>query len=114
VRPQWSTACAIIFWRNAANQTAARRASHACLGHRPVTVYGIIDTLGPGTINTGNKPNLVYDIIVETPDQIDLAGVYEGRPPIGELVRFAQKRNFALYGKIEKKDGKTDVYRAPL
>jgi hypothetical protein len=114
VAPQMIDGVRYLFWRNAANQTGGLvERLTPVLDNDLVTVYGIIDTQWPAVITTGDKPNLAYDIIVETPDQIDLVGVYEGRPPIGELVRFIQKRTVALYGKIEKKDGKTDIYRAP-
>jgi len=104
-----------LFWRNAANQTSGMVERLTPLAENdPVTVIGIVDAMGPQMIKTGEMPTLAYDIVLDTPDSIQLVGVYEGRPPIGELVRLAQRRTVGMYGKIDKKDGKTDIYKAPL
>jgi hypothetical protein len=101
-----------LFWRNAAEQNAERLTP--LNENDPVTVFGIIDSVWPQMIKSGDKPNLAYDIVIDAPDALELVGVYEGHPPIGELVRFAQRRTVGIYGKIDKKDGKTDIYKAPF
>jgi len=105
-----------IFWRNAGEQTNGIVERITPMSENdPITVYGIIDTVWPQMmIKDDDKPKLAYDIVVDTPDAVQLVGVYEGHPPIGELVRIAQSRTVALYGQMDKKDGKVNVYRPPL
>jgi len=103
-----------IFWRNVAEQAGGIVERVTPMSENdPVTVYGIVDTAWPQIIKDGDKPNLAYDIVIDTPDSLQLVGVYEGRPPVGQLVRFAESRTVGLYGKVDKKDGKTEVYRPP-
>ena len=114
IRPFMDAGARFLFWRNAANQTDGIVERLTPLNENdPVTVFGIIDTAWPQMIKSGDKPNLAYDIVIDSPDAIQLVGVYEGHPPIEELVRFAQRRTVGIYGKIDKKDGKTDIYKVP-
>ena len=103
-----------LMWRNADQSGgAADRLTSVDNVNAPV-IYSATDSRWQALWKEGDeKPKAPYDIVIEAPNAIDLAGLYDGRPTIQQLANVT-RAGVPLYAHFDKAAKKMTIYRAPL
>jgi hypothetical protein len=114
VQPMLIDNSRFLLWRSAAEQNGGAADRITALAENAPVIYLIGDTAWPQVIKDAEKPKQVYDLIVDAEPGTSLVGVFEGRPPVQDLARAAAKNAMGLYSLIDKKAGKTTIYKPPL
>lgn len=102
-----------LLWRNAGDENGgADRLTSVANENAPV-IYSVADSHWQPGWKMAERPTAPYEIAIETPGDISLAGVFEGRPTIQQLANFTRPR-VPLYAHLDKSTKQLSVYRPPL
>ena len=124
--PQWCEEQTIdvdgkkhVLWHNIAADTPNASGAFDRLsidGKKPEdssgTITTIEDRLAPTMHRDGDPPapSVVFDVVLETADEIEILGSYDGPPTIDELTHFAKTGYVDINARIDKKTKNTTIY----